>query len=564
MIKIGVILGIICFPASLLFGQSAPIQVPDRVLINELFFDGLREKLAENYENAANHFIKITQTDSLNDAAYYELAYAYLKQRKFIPAESAVKKAIALKKENPWYYKLQAELYKLNGNIKGLIPVFDHLILLQPGDENHYFDRANACFLSGDLEEAEKAYTLLESLFGNSRDLTVARQRLRTTGKVASADLESIHQMIREQPEEVRNYLYLSGQLVTQNKKEEAIEWLKKAKEVAPDHFEVDLALAEIYHMQKKNELAIIPLRSAFAHPEMPVPEKVKIVAQLLPRFGNAVVVRDATELSLIALKTHPEDPALLILYGDVLYQQGNLSGARQQYELSLKKSTVYQAWEKLLAVQTLTGAYTEAILTGQEALTYYPNHAILYYYLAFALHRNGQSAAAGEEIKAALSLDSSDPQLKALTYALQAEILIDQQKMKEADAAFDKSIALAPDNYLTLSNYAYYLALRNQHLSKAETLAAKAAAALPHNASIADTYAYVLWKQQKYLQAKKWIETALKYEPKQAVYLERYGDILFHAGEKEEAVKQWEQSRNEGNASEKLMRKINEKKYIK
>ncbi|RZK52086.1 MAG: tetratricopeptide repeat protein, partial [Pedobacter sp.] len=198
-------------------------------------------------------------------------------------------------------------------------------------------------------------------------------------------------------------------------------------------------------------------------------------------------------------------------------------------------------------------------------ALSIYPNQAILYYYRAFALHRNGQNAEAGLEIKSALLLDGDDNNLKAMIFALQAEVLIDQEKLKEADVAFDKAISLAPDNYLTLSNYAYYLALRNQNLAKAETLAAKAAMALPKNASVLDTYAIVLFKLGKYDLALSWIEKALQNnEASNPVYLEHYGDILFSKGEKEKAVVQWQKAKQAGNDSEKLNKKINEKKYIK
>ena len=253
-------------------------------------------------------------------------------------------------------------------------------------------------------------------------------------------------------------------------------------------------------------------------------------------------------------------------MYGDVLYQQGNLYSAKEQYKLALKISDqFYVAWEKLLAIQALMGQYEEAIGTGEEAISIYPNQAILYYYKAFALHRNGRNAEAGIEIKSALQLDGDDNNLKAMIFALQAEVLIDQEKLKEADAAFDKAISLAPENYLTLSNYAYYLALRNQNLGKAETLAAKATMALPKNASILDTYAIVLFKLAKYDLALVYIEKALQNnEASNPVYLEHYGDILYLKGDKENAVMQWQKAKQAGNDSEKLKRKINEKRYVK
>ena len=115
------------------------------------------------------------------------------------------------------------------------------------------------------------------------------------------------------------------------------------------------------------------------------------------------------------------------------------------------------------------------------------------------------------------------------------------------------------------MSNYAYYLALRNQDLAKAEKLAAKSALALPQNSSILDTYAIVLSKVNKLDEALTYIQKALQNnEANNPVYLEHYGDILFLKGEKEKAVEQWQKAKMSGNQSEKLNRKINEKKYIK
>ncbi|MES2416594.1 MAG: tetratricopeptide repeat protein [Bacteroidota bacterium] len=548
------------------YTQEPPsTKARDSNLVKELFFAGLKEKMVENYVSADANFAKIITIDPKNDAAYFELANLNFRQNKLLDAEIAIKKAIALNPNNLWYYKLESELYKRNGNMDALVIVFDKLILLSPTIDDYYFDRANALFLAGKTEDALKAYEQIEQKFGSSAALTSARQRLSLQNKVG-VDAAAIDKLLVENPTDIKNYLYLSGVLLAQNKKEEAITILQKAKLIASDNYEVDLALAGVYQAQRKNELAIGPLKTAFAHPAMPLENKIEIISEMLPRFNNPIVAKDATDLVKIAIKTHPGESKLLMLYGNVLYQQGNLTGAKEQYQAVLKiAEQFYPAWEKLLAVQTLLGQYTDAIKTGEEALAIYPNQAILYYYQAFALHRDGQNAAAGIEINSALQLDGEDVQLKAMIFALQAEVLIDQQKLKEADAAFDKSIALAPDNYLTMSNYAYYLALRNHDLKKAESLAAKAATALPKNASIADTYAFVLLKLEKYEQAKIWIEKALQNnEASNPVYLEHYGDILFLKGEKELAIMQWQKAAATGSESEKLKRKLNEKKYIK
>ncbi len=554
-----------CCHALLHAQDSSQIKVRDSNIVKELFFTGLKEKMLENYVNASANFKKIIELAPENDAAFFELANVNFRQNKLLDAEIAIKKATAINPKNSWYFKLQSEIYKRNGNMEALIAVFNKLIELSPENEDYYFDRANALFLSGKADEALKAYEAIERKFGSSSTLTSAVQKIKLQSNEATST-DAIEKILSDNPTDIKSHLYLSGILLEKNKQDEALAILQKAKLLAPENYEIDLAIADVYQSQRKNELAIIPLRTAFAHPAMPVENKIKIVSQMLPRFSNALVVKDATELTQIALKAHPNEAKLIILYGDVLYQQGNLPGAKEQYQAALKISEqLYAAWEKLLAMQTLTGQYGDAIKTGEDALAIYPNQAILYYYRAFALHRNGQNAEAGIEIKSALLLDGDDAKLKAMIFALQAEVLIDQQKLKEADVAFDKSIALEPNNYLTLSNYAYYLALRNHNLSKAEALASKAAAALPKNASIADTYAFVLFKLEKYELAKTLIQRALQNnEALNPVYLEHYGDILFAKGEKEAALIQWQKAKQAGNDSEKLSKKINEKKYIK
>ncbi|MFN0255816.1 tetratricopeptide repeat protein [Pedobacter ureilyticus] len=551
----------LCFSSK---AQQTVVTVKDSNAIKELFFAGLKEKLSENYTNAGNSFSKILVIDPTNSAAHFEIANINLRQNKLLDAEVSIKKALAVQPSNVWYLKLQSEIYKRSGNMDALVQVFDQLIKLDPETESYYFDRANALYISGKVEESKKAYDLLEGKFGVTKSSTAAKQRFKNPGEVANGN--ELQKLIKDNPNDLKNYLDLSGTLLEKNQNEEALAVLLKAKNLDADNYEVNLALADVYHELKKPTEAFASLKAAFGDPEMPLPNKVKILSQLLLRFSKPEVVKNATELGLMVLNDHKDDAKVVVLFGDILYQQGNLSGAKEQYLNAIKLSEqLYIAWEKVLGVQTLMGSYAEAIKTGEEALTIYPNQAILYYYRAFALHRNGQNAEAAFELKNALQLEPEDANLKAMILALQAEVLIDQGRLKEADAAFDKAVLLAPNNYLTMSNYAYYLALRNHDLPKAEKLAAKAASALPQNSSILDTYAIVLLKLNRIEEALTYIQKALQNnEAGNPVYLEHYGDILSLKGDKENAVVQWQKAKNAGNQSEKLNRKINEKKYIK
>ncbi|RZL05437.1 MAG: tetratricopeptide repeat protein [Pedobacter sp.] len=446
-----------------------------------------------------------------------------------------------------------------------LIEVFNSIIVLEPDNETYYFDKANAFLIAGNQAEAIKIYEVMEKKFGQSPQLLQARQRVVFEGKNAPGNAE-VEALIKSDPNDITNYLYLSKMLVQKNNAIEAIALLLKAKEKLQSRYELNLALADIYRAQKNKGLLFTELKEAFNDPAMPVEKKVKIVWGMLGSFNDPDIKRTATELAALIVASHPGDAKALSLYGDVFYRQGSLREAQRQYSAALKLSDqIYPAWEQLMNILITLGDYKEAVKRGDEALSIYPNQAILYYYQAFAQHRDGANDAAISNIRFALQLDADNKQLQAMILALQGEIFIDQNKLSAADDALAKAVILDPENYMIINNYAYYLAIRNQDLNKAATMIAKAAVAVPEDRSVAHTYSVILFKQAKYDQAKSWIEKALQNnsEP-DPVYIEHLGDVLYQQGNKEQALIAWERSRSAGNTSEKLMKKINEKKYFK
>src|SRR5690606_7677377 len=104
------------------------------------------------------------------------------------------------------------------------------------------------------------------------------------------------------------------------------------AQEFAPENYEVSLALADVYQLLKRLDDAFLALKKAFERQEMPLVEKIKILNQMLGRFAKPGMAKYTTDLALIALNDYKGDPKLILLYGDILYQQGNLNAAITQY----------------------------------------------------------------------------------------------------------------------------------------------------------------------------------------------------------------------------------------
>src|SRR5690606_11817800 len=118
----------------------------------------------------------------------------------------------------------------------------------------------------------------------------------------------------------------------------------------------------------------------------------------------------------------------------------------------------------------------------------------------------------------------------------------------------------------LPIYNFAYYLALRKEGLSKAASMSKKANEINPDNASFQDTYAWVLFQQENYKEALVWIDKAINLadEPSSTL-MEHKGDILYKLGNQKEALDFWKKAGQfpDAESNEKLHQKIKEKTYV-
>ncbi|WP_276090917.1 tetratricopeptide repeat protein [Pedobacter sp. JY14-1] len=284
-------------------GQTVkPAAMADSNTVRLLFFEGLREKLNENYAKAEECFKKILVSQPEDAPANYELAVVSFRQNKLLDAEIAIRKATAARPGNIWFLRMLAELYKRKGDMDALVNVFDRMIALSPEDESFYYDRANALLLGGKTGEATKAYVVMEQKFGPSEELEKARKRI-TAGSTVSDE-------------------------------------------------------------------------------------------------------SSAAGVTLTA-------PEQLLAEGEVLFKAGDLKGALEKFEATVKLTDqLYMAWEHLMRTQLLLGMYQEAIKSGDEALSLYPSQAALYFHQAVALLNAGRIDDALQQIQTAMGLDEDNPAL--------------------------------------------------------------------------------------------------------------------------------------------------------
>jgi tetratricopeptide (TPR) repeat protein len=542
-----------------------PVTSADSVLMQQMYFEGLRKKTIDDQKGAAELFTRVLQVDAKNDAAMYQLAALKKVQNNPVEVVALLEKAAGLKPDNEWYWLALAQSYEQTNNIAKLQYVFDQLLRINPNKPENYFNKANALFIEQKYDAALAMYARLEQITGLNDDLVANRQKIYLKqGNVEKAAAE-LEQLIAANPNEARYYLMLGEIYNSNNFNDKGLKVLQRGEKVRPDDGMLHLALADAYRTQKDVDASFKQLELAFAAPTLDIDQKVRIILGYVPKFPEPNAKASALELSKIATTVHPNDARAYAIYGDMLAQNNRLKEAKDAYRKSVQLNPeIYAVHEQLVRLDLGENALDDAIKDGENALSLFPNQAWMNYLVGVAYLQKKNPAKAVSYLKNTVALDMEDKDLSAQSYSALGDCYHELKDNAKSDAAYDKALTFNADNAYTLNNYAYYLSIRGEQLDKAAQMSKHSIDLQPNTASFEDTYAWILFKLKKYADARQWIEKALQHgKAESAVQTEHYGDIMFQLGNVEAALQNWKKAKANGAQSPVLDRKINEKKYI-
>jgi tetratricopeptide (TPR) repeat protein len=362
----------------------------DSAKVIQYYYSGLREKVVQNQTLAIDYFNQVLKIDEANHNAYYELAQIYFKKGDLGSAKEYAQKATAIKTDNEWYWLLLANIYQEQQDYTLLIYALDELIKIAPDKLDYSFDKANALFMIGKVDDALVQYNALEKLVGLSDQVLLGRQKIflkKNQLEKAAVDLE---QVIKNNPSDVRYYLFLGDLYYANDKVNDALIVYQKALVLDGNNPFTRLAIAQIYDIQKKPKESFEQLKIAFEQPDLNIDQKVKLIIKYFDAFPDPKALEYAYELSKILIKVHSNDPKSYSLYGDVLFQRNELKEAKLAYEKAISlNNNVYAIWDQLLRIQLTLNDIPGLIKNGEEALTLFPNQFMLYFYTALGYIQN-------------------------------------------------------------------------------------------------------------------------------------------------------------------------------
>ncbi|MBA9077702.1 tetratricopeptide repeat protein [Rufibacter quisquiliarum] len=533
----------------------------EQQLSESYFLEGMKFFVLEEYGKALDRFQRAYAISPTNAAVNYKLAETSLLLGSVRGALPFAKAALELEPKNQYYHLLLAQIYTNQQQYEEAIKVYARLTTELPNTEQYLFNLTDLYLAKNRLDDALRTLGQIEEKYGLIEEISFKKQQIYLKQNNLEKALAEGRNLIEANPDEVK-YLLAQAEMLAANKRvAEAIQMAEKALKVAPDNAYGRLMLADLLQQQGKHAEADVQLELAFGNSSLDIDSKVKILVDYIRRLPDAKVATQAIKLAELTTKAHPQEAKAFAVAGDIYVNSDKKLQARDNYLKAVKLDPGhFKIWQQIVLLDGEMNHTDSLIVHSERALEFFPNQPMFWYYngVAHLLNKNYSKGAKSLEYGRRMAGNNVELQLQFNLQLGDAYHSLEQYDL--SDQAYDRVLAIDPNNPHALNNYSYFLSLRGHNLAKAKIMAGVLVAQFPDNATYLDTYAWVLYKLKDYQEAKRLLEKAVALSS-DATIIEHYGDVLYQLGSREAALKQWVRANQVGGASEAISKKIKDKK---
>lgn len=545
---------------------------------NKFFLDAVCERLKGNHDAAFDLFQHCIELNPQAPEAYFYSAQYFNVLKKNEQVLSYLEKAYELNPENSTYAETLAQAYSSAGLVGKAIDVFEGLVSREPDRDDVLAMLYESYLEIDDNQKAIDALERIEALDGKNERLTIAKSELYTRMGNKKAAIAEMKSLADQYPNDL-NYRVMYGDALLQNgQKKQALAIYQSVLKEEPDNVQAQLSLVGYFAAEGDHDKADEMNEKLLLNENVDTQTRVEIMRREV--VNNLQNGGDSTRVLNLFRKTlampEPDVDMALMCAAYMKLKEMPSDSVNGMYEKTLQLAPdnsfarlqlVASAWEN--------ERLDEVIELCKAARQYNPDDMAFYYYQGFAYYRQDDFDNALDAFQNGVSVitDESNPDIASDFYEVMGELLYKKGKVREAFAAYDSCLVWKEDKISCMNNYAYYLSELGEQLDKAERMSYKTIKAEPENATFLDTYAWILFKQERYAEAKIYIDQTLQYDPQaSAILLEHAGDIYAKCGDMEKALDFWQQSLakasddSEVKAEHKelLKKKIKLKKYLK
>ena len=543
------------------------ITQANRVKATYVLMEAQRQHFLE-HDDAFYHLIAYAYSlDSTNTSIAFYMGVAKFERTSFehtdelTAALAQMRKHVEAHPEDKYEARLYAHAAFLVNQYQEGLRVLNIQHQLHPQDDNLLSTMADAYEKTSDYQKALAIYDTLQQWRGQSVELSSAKLKAYQALNDTTGAIHEMRALLASAPTNADYNLAMGKMLFMFGYRDSAMVYYDKAQQYEPDNGLTYLTKAEYYLALGDTLNYDRQTYQALVSTDLDVESKLQILVNYTKTLLSAKDTTHRTDhLFDVLIEQHPLEPQIRVLYSEYLMFIDNNEGAAEQIDYALNLDpTNEELWTRLMAYYLYAGNYEKAIEVGDKAIRLNPDNVELYSYLGSSCYSVKQYDKAIEVYDKALAiLDSTQVDDRSNLLSGKADVKFAMGDTIAAFALYDQSLDLNPDNPGTLNNYAYFLALSNRDLDKAERMSAKTIVEDADNPTYLDTYAWVFYMRKEYTMAQLYIEMAINNEEQPTSELfEHYGYILLANGDKQKALEQWRKAIELKPDNEQLVKQI-------
>ena len=551
-------------------GSAPAVDYNTAQKVKYFYAESVTQLQKGNYDAAFDLLKHCIELNPYAAEAYYGLTPLYAEMGMDTLALENMEKAVSLRPDNVTYQERLAQTYLGTKQWDKAINTYERIMSYSPTRTDVLGILIQLYGQNKDYDNIIRCLDRVENIEGASEQTALSKMHIYSLKGEKDKELQVLEDLVKKHPNDM-NYRVMKGNWLIQNgMHEEAFEEYQFALRQDPKHVAARLSLLDYYRTLDKDSLANALQEDILESPEIPTNDKVmlvrKVVAENEQNGADSTQVLDlfhrvlskpqhsadmtAMYAAYLQMKNFPQDSINTVYYQALKIEPDNAS---------VRLALIQSLWKEQ--------NFDEIIRLSKEATQYNPDEMAFYYFLGVCYFQKGNNDASLDALRRGVSQINSKSNKEFVSdfYAIMGDILHEKGKSTEAYAAYDSCLQWKPNNISCLNNYAYFLSEEDKDLDKAERMSKKTIDEEPENPTYLDTYAWILFKQQRYEEAQKYIDKVLELSPSpDATLLEHAGDIYSKTGNTKEAVAFWKKALEGKSKNAKLIRKkIKQRKYL-
>ncbi|MGE5355524.1 MAG: tetratricopeptide repeat protein [Deltaproteobacteria bacterium] len=405
------------------------------------FILAMQDVVLEKYDDAIEKLRKLSKLTPEEGITEFQIAQILLKQNKTEDAMFQAKKAYEKNPDNIHFKQLLQDIYEKTGDFKSAAELMERIITDHKFDRKEYFELAELYSKANDIDKAIEVLENLDKKAGFDVQTDFQKISLLIRFKNYEHARKIAEQLDKRMPgnSDVMLKLAMIYRLTDDARNMELV--YQKILKTDPQNPQALSYFSTRKKINQSDKNYFNDLAPYLNNMEIGLDEKILTLAPYVESLTSTnPIYNDLKNAAEILLKLYPNSAKTNALYADILYNSGEVGESAGYYRKSLKyEKGNFLVWKQLMIIYTNQEDWSNLEKLSIEAIDFYPNHALPYYYAGRANFNTGKLIQAHEYLDESSSLSLQNEKFLNEILLMKANVFISEKNVGEASKILEK-----------------------------------------------------------------------------------------------------------------------------